>query len=200
MGDGRAGNVQRAFDGARGATAQACLGILGILQQVEEVLDAQPRHQQPGLATTAQAVEVVDGMPELVLADFQVFDQPCGVLQQALHDALQARAAGIVAKACGLFEELLYLGSVGNFHGHGGLPHVVVLELRLRRNGLGMPTAAGQVHGHGQRGNCAGDGEGDEIELQGQVDAHQRTTQQRADDGAVAADARGPAQPGGTHR
>ena len=44
-------------------------------------------------------------------------------------------------------------------------------------------------------GNDTRHGEGDEVQLQRQVDAQQRTAKQRADDGAVAADARAQPRP-----
>ncbi|MNN13583.1 hypothetical protein D3C81_1266200 [compost metagenome] len=126
LGDRCAGHVQRAFDGARGATSVADQFVLGVLQQVEEVLDAEASHQQAGFVLAAQAVQVVHRGPELVVADLQVLDDLRGVLQDAQDDALQARAALVVAEAGGFFEELLDFGSVGNLHGHDGLPLVFI--------------------------------------------------------------------------
>ncbi|MCY1486141.1 hypothetical protein D9M68_197800 [compost metagenome] len=114
----RAGHVQRAFDGARGAAGMAAFGVPGVAQQVEEVLDAEAGHQQAGFAAPAQAVQVVHRGPELVVADLQVFDQLRGVLQDAQHDLLHARAALVVAEAGGFLEELPDVGRVGNPDSH----------------------------------------------------------------------------------
>jgi hypothetical protein len=56
------------------------------------------------LVTAAQAVEVVDGVPELVFGDFQVFDQR-GVLQHAQDDLLEARVAFGVVQASHLLKK-----------------------------------------------------------------------------------------------
>src|SRR5690606_4889185 len=59
------------------------------------------------------------------------------------------------------------------------------LRRRQHRGCRGTATLAGDGEdGHGQRGNCTRHSEGHEVELQRQVDAQQRTAQQRADDGA----------------
>ena len=74
------------------------------------------------------------------------------------------------------------------------------LGRRQRRGRRLAPLAAEGEHRHGQGGDGTGHGEGDEIQLQRQVDRHQRTTEQWADDGAVAANARGPAEASGADR
>ncbi|MCY1451961.1 hypothetical protein D9M71_688540 [compost metagenome] len=82
------------------------------------MLDAQASSQQACLVTAAQAVEVVHGVPELVLGDFQVFDQASGVLQHTQNDLLEARVSFGMVQASHPVEEGLNVGSVGNFHGH----------------------------------------------------------------------------------
>src|SRR3990167_8665440 len=56
---------------------------------------------------------------------------------------------------------------------------------RRHRRGTAAALAADGEHAHGDGGDGAGNGEGQEIQLQRQVDAQQRTTEQRAYDGAV---------------
>ena len=113
------GHIQRAFDGTRGAASLTGLLVLGVLQQVDKMLDAQPGHQQPGFRAAAQAVEIVHGLPEFIFSDVQVFDDSGAVLQDAQDDAFQARVAVIAGKTCGFLEEALDDFGVGNFHGHG---------------------------------------------------------------------------------
>src|SRR5690606_9304429 len=74
LGNRRTGNIQRAFDGARSAAGQAGLLVLGVLQQVEVVLQTEAGNQQTSLITATQTVDVIHRLPELVLSDFQVFD------------------------------------------------------------------------------------------------------------------------------
>ena len=86
------------------------------------MLYAQARHQQPGFATCAETVEIVDGGPELVVADGKVLDQFGAVLQDAQDDLLQARVALVMGEAGGVFEEAADFGRVGNSYSHGA-PH-----------------------------------------------------------------------------
>src|SRR5690606_23754514 len=84
FGDRRASDIQRAFDGARGAAGQAGLLVLGILQQVEVVLQTEAGNQQTCLITATQTVEVIHRLPELILSNFQVFDDLRGIHQNAI--------------------------------------------------------------------------------------------------------------------
>ena len=113
------GHIQRAFDGARGAACLAGLLVLGVLQQVDKMFDAQPRHQQPGFRASAQTVEIIHRLPEFILADVEVFDNFGTVLQDPQDDAFQAWVAVVTGKAGGFFEEALDGSGMGNFHGHG---------------------------------------------------------------------------------
>ena len=71
LSDWRAGDVQRTFDGARGAADQSFLFVLGVLQQVEVMLQSESGDQQAGFVATAETVDVVHRLPELVLGDFR---------------------------------------------------------------------------------------------------------------------------------
>ena len=115
----RTGHVQRAFDGARCAADQALLLVLGVLQQVEVVLQPQAGRQQARLVATTETVDVVHRLPELVLGDFQLFDDLRGVDQDAVDHRLQAAIAGVVVEAAGFLEELLDGIGVRDFHSHG---------------------------------------------------------------------------------
>ncbi len=119
LGDWRAGDIQRTLDGAWGAADQAFLFVLGVLQQVEVMLQSESGDQQAGFVATAETVDVVHRLPELVLGDFQVFDDPCGVRQDAVDHRLQAAATRVVVEAAGFLEELLHVVGVGDFHSHG---------------------------------------------------------------------------------
>ncbi|MNH25530.1 hypothetical protein D3C79_855290 [compost metagenome] len=106
-------HIQRPFDGPRGATADTGFGILSIQLQVQVVFNTKPCHQQACFLATAQTVQVIHCLPELIRGDLQVLDD--------------ARAAQVVVKAADFFEEFLDIGSVSNFHGHDGLPRIVVI-------------------------------------------------------------------------
>jgi len=118
LADRRAGHVERALDGARGATGEADLLVLGVLQQVEEVLQAEASNQQAGFVAATQAVEVVDSQPELVLGHFEVLDDPRHVIDDAQHQLLDAGITAVVVVAADLLEEVLNLRGLGDFHGH----------------------------------------------------------------------------------
>ncbi len=103
----------------RGVAGEAGLGVLGVEQQVQVMLQAQPGGQQAGLLAAAQAVQVVHRFPEFVGRDLHFFDQLRRVVEDAPHQGLGARIAAFVELAAGLFEEALDVGSLGNLHGHG---------------------------------------------------------------------------------
>ncbi|MNE57466.1 hypothetical protein D3C80_1524330 [compost metagenome] len=118
FGQRRAGHVQRAFDGARGATGLAGLLVFGVHQQVQVVFQAKACNQQAGFLACAQLVEVVDGFPELLRGHLQVFNDVHRIAQDAVDQRLGPWIALVVEQAAGVFEELLGAGSVGNSDVH----------------------------------------------------------------------------------
>ncbi|MNF84434.1 hypothetical protein D3C84_667950 [compost metagenome] len=118
VGQRRAGHVQRAFDGARGAAGLAGLLVFGVHQQVQVVFQAKACNQQAGFLACAQLVEVVDGFPELLRGHLQVFNDVHRIAQDAVDQRLGPWIALVVEQAAGVFEELLGAGSVGNSDVH----------------------------------------------------------------------------------
>src|SRR3546814_12218542 len=84
--DRRAGHVQRTLDGARGLVVHARRRVDRVQAQVEEVVEAQPRGDQPGLSGRAQLVAPADRGPVLVRGAVQVVD----LLEQVRPDAMDA--------------------------------------------------------------------------------------------------------------
>src|SRR3546814_10728024 len=109
--DRRAGHVQRALDGALGLVVHTRRRVDRVQAQVEEVVEAQPRGDQPGLSGRAQLVEPADRGPVLVRSDVQVVDRLEQVRHDAMDDMLGARVALVaVESADGLQEALDYRG------------------------------------------------------------------------------------------
>ncbi len=121
-----AGDVERALDGARGATGALGLGVDGVLAHVQEVVEAQARGEQAELGLAAQGVEQVDGGPVLLLGDVEVVDQLEQVGDQAMHDLLGALVAALLVEAGDGLQEVLDLGGVENLHGHDRLSSIVI--------------------------------------------------------------------------
>ncbi len=107
------GHIERAFDGARGATGAAGLFVLGIQQQIQIVLQAEAGDQQSGFLARAQVVEVAHRLPEFLGRHLQVLDHADAVGEDTVHDGLEARIAGVLLEAAGDFKELLHIGGLG---------------------------------------------------------------------------------------
>ena len=78
--------------------------------QVNEGLEAEPRHQQPDLARLAERGQVAHRGPELVRLDVEVLDGAEQVGDDAVHDALHARVALVGVEAGGHGQQGLHLG------------------------------------------------------------------------------------------
>ncbi len=95
------------------------LFVLGILQQIEKMLQTETSDQQPCLVAAAQTIQVVHRFPELILGDFQILDDLRGIDQDAVDHRLHAAAAFVIVEAAGFLEELLDFRGMGDFHSHG---------------------------------------------------------------------------------
>ncbi|MNP68800.1 hypothetical protein D3C76_1648090 [compost metagenome] len=91
------------------------------------MFNTKPCHQQACFLATAQTVQVIHCLPELIRGDLQVLDDARHIVDDAVGHPLHAQAAQVVVKATDFFEEFLDIGSVSNFHGHDGLPRIVVI-------------------------------------------------------------------------
>ena len=108
LGKRRAGNVERALDGARRAAFQAG-AALGLVQtQVEEGLQAKAGHQQSDLVGLAEHGQVAHGRPELVRLHIEILDGAEQVGDHALHDLLQPRIALVVVQAADPVHQCLH--------------------------------------------------------------------------------------------
>ncbi|MNC36508.1 hypothetical protein D3C75_850320 [compost metagenome] len=107
---------------------RAGLSIFGVLQQIQKMLDTQACHQQTGFLVGAHAIEVVHGFPEFVVTDFKVLNQPRGVLDNAQDDLLETTVALVIIDPGHFIEKILDVSSVGDFHGHGCYPILLLLN------------------------------------------------------------------------
>ena len=112
------GHVQRAFDGARGSAHVSRIGVPGVLQQIEKMLDTKTCDQQPCLVAGTQAIEIIHRSPELIVRHLQVFDDARHLIDQTQQQLFGPRAALIAVRTADLLEKGLELGGLGNFHGH----------------------------------------------------------------------------------
>jgi hypothetical protein len=94
----RAGDVERALDGARRAALDAGAALLLVELDVEEGLDAEARDEQAGLVGLAELRDVGDAGPELVGRDVELLDGAHHVLGDAADDRLDARVAGVASR------------------------------------------------------------------------------------------------------
>jgi hypothetical protein len=136
----RAGDVERALDGARRPALDPGRPLLGVDAQVDEVLDAQPRHEQPELVGLAGLGQVAHRGPELARGDVEVLDDPAGILDDAAHDLLDAGVAGLGREARDLVEQGLRLGGISDL-GHQRF----LSSAWLKRGQPRSPPATGSV-------------------------------------------------------
>ena len=114
----RAGDVERALDGAGRAALDAGLALGLVHAQVEEGLDAEAGDQQAGLVGLAEPGDVGDAGPELVGLDVEVLDGAEHVLRHAADDRLDAGVARGRADAGDAVEQRLHVGVVDEGFGH----------------------------------------------------------------------------------
>src|SRR4029077_10076918 len=101
---------QRSFDGAWRASGEPSLGILGVHEKVEKMLQPGARHQQAIFA--GALLQEIDGAPEFVLADVVADDDLGTCLNNVAEDRLQTRTAAGLTEACRLVEQCLDFGGL----------------------------------------------------------------------------------------
>lgn len=113
------GDVQWFFDGVWCVVGEVGFGVLGVEQQVQVMFQVQFGGQQVGFLVVVQVVQVVYCFLEFVGCDLYFFDQFCCVVEDVLYQGFGVWIVVFVELVVGFFEEVLDIGSLGNFYGYG---------------------------------------------------------------------------------
>src|SRR5690606_23254393 len=148
----RAGNEQRALDGARGAARQAGGLVLGIHADGQVLVHTQTGRQQCCLVVLAQLAYIIDRGPEFLRSHVEVLDQLEDIAHEAVNDLLQASIATFGVQARYLVQQFFYFFGMHGLDGHDFF--LVLVLVWITSLELAISSGGGATLSAGTRGSA----------------------------------------------